>query len=66
MKKETRLELVLVLRKSTAKRYTNKQVQSNMVTVLCTPLVLQGILAFRDFTIRDPRYFVILFMAPNL
>ena len=22
---------------------------------------LQGILAFRDFTIRDPRYFVIIF-----
>ena len=25
--------------------------------------VLQGIPAFRDFTIRDPRYFVILFQA---
>ena len=24
-------------------------------------VILQGIPAFRDFTIRDPRYFVILF-----
>ena len=24
---------------------------------------IQGIPAFRDFTIRDPRYFVILFLA---
>jgi hypothetical protein len=26
-------------------------------------LYIQGIPAFRDFTIRDPRYFVILFQA---
>ena len=26
-------------------------------------LTLQGIPAFRDFTIRDPRYFMILFWA---
>ena len=28
-----------------------------------SPLVLQGVPAFRDFTIRDPRYFGILFKA---
>ena len=29
----------------------------------CFFLCIQGIPAFRDFTIRDPRYFVILFEA---
>ena len=29
--------------------------------MIYTDKVIQGIPAFRDFTIRDPRYFVILF-----
>ena len=37
------------------------------VSIFCTLVVLkrwlQGIPAFRDFTIRDPRYFLILFWA---
>ena len=29
----------------------------------CKKYTLQGIPAFRDFTIRDPRYFMILFQS---
>ena len=35
----------------------------NHLIVPSSILAIQGIPAFRDFTIRDPRYFVILFEA---
>ena len=49
-----------------AKKRSLAQISVNSLAVqltLAKTEIIQGIPAFRDFTIRDPRYFVILFWA---